>query len=94
MEQNKNIDWALGAFSALKSGMAKAVVGHEELVEALALAMVSGQHVLLEGVPGVAKTLAVRTLGRLMSLDFSRIQFTPDLLPSDLVGTQIYNPQT
>lgn len=94
MEQNKNIDWALGAFSALKSGMAKAIVGHEELIEALSLALVSGQHVLLEGVPGVAKTLAVRTLGRLMSLEFSRIQFTPDLLPSDLVGTQIYNPQT
>lgn len=87
------LDWASGAFGALRSEMSKALVGQEELVEALSLALVCGQHVLIEGVPGVAKTLAVRTLSRILGLDFQRIQFTPDLLPSDLVGTQVFHPQ-
>jgi MoxR-like ATPases len=73
--------------------MSKVLVGQDEMVEALSLALVCGQHVLIEGVPGVAKTLAVRTLSSILGLEFQRIQFTPDLLPSDLVGTQIYNPQ-
>jgi MoxR-like ATPase len=89
-----SLEWAAGAFGALKTEMSKALVGQEGLVEALSLALVCGQHVLIEGVPGVAKTLAVRTLSKILGLDFQRIQFTPDLLPSDLVGTQIYNPQT
>ncbi len=87
-----SLDWASGAFGALRAEMAKTLVGQDELVEALSLALVCGQHVLIEGVPGVAKTLAVRTLGRIIGLDFRRIQFTPDLLPSDLVGTQIFRP--
>ena len=88
-----SLEWASGAFGALRSEMSKVLVGQEELVEALSLALVCGQHVLIEGVPGVAKTLAVRTLSRILGLDFQRIQFTPDLLPSDLVGTQIFHPQ-
>jgi MoxR-like ATPase len=88
-----SLEWASGAFGALRSEMSKSLVGQEELVEALSLALVCGQHVLIEGVPGVAKTLAVRTLSRILGLDFQRIQFTPDLLPSDLVGTQIFHPQ-
>ena len=87
------LDWAAGAFGALRTEMSKVLVGQDEMVEALSLALVCGQHVLIEGVPGVAKTLAVRTLSSILGLEFQRIQFTPDLLPSDLVGTQIYNPQ-
>jgi MoxR-like ATPase len=87
------LDWASGAFGALRAEMSKALVGQDELVESLSLALVCGQHVLIEGVPGVAKTLAVRTLSRILGLDFQRIQFTPDLLPSDLVGTQVFHPQ-
>lgn len=95
MENMKDItlDWASGAFNSLRMEMAKVLVGQTELVEALALALVCNQHVLIEGVPGVAKTLAVRSLSRILGLDFQRIQFTPDLLPSDLVGTQIFHPQ-
>ncbi len=87
------LEWAAGAFGSLRAEMAKVLVGQAELVEALALALVCNQHVLIEGVPGVAKTLAVRSLSRILGLDFQRIQFTPDLLPSDLVGTQIFHPQ-
>lgn len=92
--KNNTLDWASGAFNSLRMEMAKVLVGQSELVEALALALVCNQHVLIEGVPGVAKTLAVRSLSRILGLDFQRIQFTPDLLPSDLVGTQIFHPQS
>ena len=88
------LEWASGAFGALRTEMAKVLVGQDELVEALSIALVCGQHVLIEGVPGTAKTLAVRTLGKILGLDFQRIQFTPDLLPSDLVGTQVFHPQS
>jgi MoxR-like ATPase len=89
----QSLEWAAGAFGSLRTEMAKVLVGQSELVEALSLALVCNQHVLIEGVPGVAKTLAVRTLSRILGLDFQRIQFTPDLLPSDLIGTQIFHPQ-
>jgi MoxR-like ATPase len=69
----------------------KVVVGQEEMVESLALGLLTAGHVLLEGVPGLAKTLAVKVFSSLLSAKFSRIQFTPDLLPADLVGTKIYN---
>ena len=88
----ENLEQAGQTFSALRNEIAKTLVGQSELVEALILALVCGQHVLLEGVPGVAKTLAVKTLGKVLGLGFQRIQFTPDLLPSDLVGTQIFHP--
>jgi len=89
----EDIEWSAGAFAALRDGMAKALVGQDELVQALAISLVCRQHVLIEGVPGVAKTLAVRSLAALLGLEFKRIQFTPDLLPSDLVGTQVFHPQ-
>ncbi|HEX2779783.1 MAG TPA: AAA family ATPase [Gemmatimonadaceae bacterium] len=69
----------------------KRVVGQEYMVERLLISMLTGGHVLLEGVPGLAKTLTVRTLAETISTSFSRIQFTPDLLPADVVGTQIYD---
>ena len=70
------------------------VVGQRPLLERLVIAMLSGGHVLIEGVPGLAKTRAVRALARALDLPFRRIQFTPDLLPADLTGTQIYRPAT
>ncbi len=77
-----------------RAGMGLKIVGQQALVDGILAAAVAGGHALLEGVPGVAKTLAVRTFASLFSLDFKRIQFTPDLLPSDLIGTLIYNRQT
>src|SRR5207302_8108411 len=78
---------------ALKQEIGKVIVGQEYLVERLLVGLLADGHVLLEGVPGLAKTLAVRTLARTIETHFQRIQFTPDLLPADLIGTQIYNPR-
>jgi MoxR-like ATPase len=72
----------------------KVLVGQRAMVDRLLIGLLTGGHVLLEGVPGLAKTLAVRTLARALRLSFSRIQFTPDLLPADVIGTQIFNPRT
>lgn len=72
----------------------KVIVGQRRMVGRVLLGMLTGGHVLLEGVPGLAKTLTVNTLARTMQAQFSRIQFTPDLLPADLIGTQIYSPKT
>src|SRR5437879_4843213 len=76
----------------LKQEIGKVIVGQEYLVERLLVGLLADGHVLLEGVPGLAKTLAVRTLARTIDTQFQRIQFTPDLLPADLIGTMIYNP--
>ena len=70
------------------------IVGQRQMLERLLIGLVTGGHVLLEGVPGLAKTLTVKTLADCLALAFKRIQFTPDLLPADLIGTQIYQPQT
>jgi MoxR-like ATPase len=72
----------------------KAIIGQNYMVERLLLGLLSGGHILLEGVPGLAKTLAIKTLATAVQGKFSRIQFTPDLLPADVVGTMIYNPKT
>ena len=72
----------------------KVLVGQRHLIDRLIVGLLTDGHILLEGVPGLAKTLAVRTVARALQLDFRRIQFTPDLLPADVVGTQIYNPRT
>jgi MoxR-like ATPase len=77
------------AFEQLKAEMARAIVGHDELVEHVFIALVCGGHCLLEGVPGLGKTLMVRSLGEILNLSFSRIQFTPDLMPADITGTNI-----
>src|SRR5690349_18031847 len=72
----------------------KVIVGQEHMVERLVVALLAGGHCLLEGVPGVAKTLAVGTLAQVTGGTFARLQFTPDLVPSDIVGTRIYRPST
>jgi MoxR-like ATPase len=71
----------------------KVIVGQEKLIDRLIIALVTGGHILLEGVPGLAKTTAVRTLADALGLQFQRISFTPDLLPADVIGTMIYNPK-
>jgi MoxR-like ATPase len=72
----------------------KVIVGQEHLLERLIVAVITGGHVLVEGAPGLAKTLTLKCLSQVMSVEFKRIQFTPDLLPSDLIGTRIYNPSS
>ncbi|MBI9045884.1 MAG: MoxR family ATPase [Anaerolineaceae bacterium] len=72
----------------------KVMVGQETLIERLLIGLLADGHILIEGVPGLAKTLVVKTLSEAIAADFQRIQFTPDLLPADLIGTLIYNPQT
>jgi MoxR-like ATPase len=78
---------------ALKQEIGKVIVGQDYLIERLLIGLLADGHVLLEGVPGLAKTMAVRTLARAVDTHFQRIQFTPDLLPADLLGTTIYNPR-
>src|SRR6056297_1682106 len=78
----------------IRSEIGKIIVGQEYLVDRLLLAMLCNNHVLIEGVPGLAKTLSVTTLAKTVQAGFQRIQFTPDLLPADLIGTMIYNPKT
>ncbi|MDP3788639.1 MAG: MoxR family ATPase [Candidatus Chromulinivorax sp.] len=80
-------------FAALKVEIGKVIVGHSLIIDATLIAMLSKGHVLLEGVPGVAKTTLIKTIADALGLSFSRIQFTPDLLPADLIGTLIYNPK-
>ena len=80
-------------FQAAKAEIGKVIVGQPEMVNSLFIALLANGHVLLEGLPGLAKTLAVNTLAKTIQCDFKRIQFTPDLLPADLVGTSIYNPK-
>ncbi len=77
----------------LRAEMGRVIVGQTHLLERLLIALLTNGHVLLEGVPGLAKTLALKTLANCISLHFKRLQFTPDMLPADIVGTMIYNPQ-
>ena len=83
------VESLLGKLSQLKSEMGKVIVGQEGIVEELIVAMLAGGHCLLEGVPGLAKTLMVRTLAKALDLEFRRIQFTPDLMPTDILGTEV-----
>ena len=78
----------------IREEVSKVIVGQEKLIDRLILALVTDGHILLEGVPGLAKTLSVNTLAKALGLDFKRISFTPDLLPADVVGTLVYSPKT
>lgn len=79
---------------AVREEVAKAIVGQEAVIDQALVAILANGHALLEGVPGVAKTLLVRTLARTLDLEYGRVQFTPDLMPSDVLGTNIFNPKT
>ena len=98
MEENteKRVDLTLFSekIQALKDRIATVIVGQEQIVDLVLTAVLANGHVLLEGVPGVAKTLLVRLVARLIKADFSRIQFTPDLMPSDVLGTTVFNMKT
>ncbi len=91
---DEELEFVKSVVSKIKNNIAQVVVGQEEMVEALLIGVFSKGHVLLEGAPGLAKTLTVRVLSQSLELPFQRIQFTPDLLPADLVGTEIYSPKT
>ena len=88
---NERIEKQSAFVDALNMGMDKVIVGQKHLVESLLIGLLSNGHVLLEGVPGLAKTLAIKTLAQLIDANFSRIHFTPDLLPADVIGTMIYS---
>ena len=90
-ELNELIERQSGVVTNLMTGMDQTIVGQRHLVESLLIGLLSDGHVLLEGVPGLAKTLAIKTLAQLVDAKFSRIQFTPDLLPADVTGTMIYS---
>ena len=90
-ELNERIEKQSGFVTNLVTGMNQVIVGQKHLIESLLIGLLSDGHILLEGVPGLAKTMAIKTLAQLVDSKFSRIQFTPDLLPADVIGTMIYS---
>ena len=93
-ELNEMIEKQSGFVTNLHAGMDQVIVGQRHLVESLLIGLLADGHILLEGLPGLAKTLAIKTLSELVDADFSRIQFTPDLLPADVVGTMVYSQKS
>src|SRR4030081_3160456 len=91
---NDEVQKASAFVQPLLNEINKVVVGQKYLVERLIIGLLANGHVLLEGVPGLAKTLSVKSLANCLNVKFSRLQFTPDMLPADVIGTQIYNPQS
>ena len=91
---NEEVERTSAFVQPLLGEMGKVVIGQKMLVERLIIGLLANGHVLLEGVPGLAKTLSIKSLAQCMDADFARLQFTPDMLPADVVGTQIYNPQS
>ena len=90
-ELNERIERQSSFVTDLTTGMNQIIVGQKHLIDSLLISLLSDGHILLEGVPGLAKTLAIKTLSQLIDVRYSRIQFTPDLLPADVIGTQIYS---
>ena len=90
-ELNERIEHQSSFVTDLTTGMNQIIVGQKHLIDSLLISLLSDGHILLEGVPGLAKTLAIKTLSQLIDVRYSRIQFTPDLLPADVIGTQIYS---
>jgi MoxR-like ATPase len=93
MDASRRVERAGELLAAVREEIARAVVGQREMVDRLLVGLLTGGHILIEGLPGLAKTLAVKSLAAALGLQFRRIQFTPDLLPADLTGTLIYNPR-
>jgi MoxR-like ATPase len=93
-ELNENLTWLHATIEQARREIGKVIIGQEETVERALIVILCRQHALIEGVPGIAKTLLVRTMGRVLGCEFARIQFTPDLMPSDISGTNIFNMRT
>jgi MoxR-like ATPase len=93
-ERNRRIQESRARLEPLYSEIGKVIIGQRGMIDRILVGLLTGGHILLEGVPGLAKTLAVRTVAQALRLPFHRIQFTPDLLPADVIGTQIFNPRT
>ena len=91
---NETVQRAGGFLRPVFNEISKVIIGQKYLVERLVIGMLANGHILLEGVPGLAKTLSVKSLAGCLNLKFSRLQFTPDMLPADIIGTQIYNPHS
>src|SRR5205809_4950286 len=94
LEINRKVRELRTMLDPLYREVEKVIVGQRAMIDRLLIGLLTGGHILVEGVPGLAKTLAIRTLAQTLRLSFHRIQFTPDLLPADVIGTQIYNPRT
>ena len=94
LEINRKVRELRTTLDPLYREVEKVIVGQRAMIDRLLIGLLTGGHILVEGVPGLAKTLAIRTLAQTLRLSFHRIQFTPDLLPADVIGTQIYNPRT
>lgn len=92
-ELNESVKNNSSWVQTFKEQMSRAIIGQRHLIDSLLVGLLTGGHVLLEGLPGLAKTLAVKSLAMAIQSDFRRIQFTPDMLPADIIGTEIYNPQ-
>lgn len=90
-KKQKEVEESSRFIDTIRQGMGEIIVGQKHLVDSLLIGLLADGHILLEGVPGLAKTLAIKTLSQLIDASFSRIQFTPDLLPSDVIGTQIFS---
>lgn len=93
-ELNEKIQRESQFIDLIQVEIGKVIIGQKNLIESLLIALLSDGHILLEGVPGLAKTLAIKTLAQTIDVGFSRIQFTPDLLPADLIGTMVYSPKS
>jgi len=93
-ESNRRVQECRARLDPLYREIGKVIIGQRVMIDRILIGLLTGGHILLEGVPGLAKTLAVRTVARGLRLSFQRIQFTPDLLPADVIGTQIYNPRS
>ncbi len=89
-----DVEWVAESIQKIKNELSKVIVGQEKIIDLILAGVFTGGHVLLEGVPGIAKTLLARCISKTLGLDFSRIQFTPDLMPTDIIGTSIFNMQS
>ena len=92
-EQRINLEELNNSMLSLQNEIKKVIVGQDDMVRLIMVAVLANGHVLIEGVPGVAKTLTARLVAKCLKTGFSRIQFTPDLMPSDVIGTSVFNPQ-
>src|ERR1700691_5385691 len=88
---NTNVDQLKETLAATRQEVAKVIIGQCDVIDKALIPIFTGHHALIEGVPGVAKTLLVRTLAHILGCDFGRIQFTPDLMPADITGTNVFN---